>query len=942
MGTAPTVTTQIGDYAEVDVFYPNGTYRRRLPVSGMAANFNWERQQQATLWGTWKREGKDIIVPRGSYTASYIVDNDTTLISDRGRPWQKLAPPNNTHLDGVFARDDYRDASAPRLVLRADGSDEDRGDFLRVIGSAWNPVVPDGDVMIKQWSDAKARQALGGGSGTYTFNRFTLALHDRDGRVWQFNAYVPSGENRSQPTRLVINGRALLHNKYRSHHMFSFKSTAFTLLILGTFLATAVPAYAGFISHIDLAPLPKLDSAECPKTGAEPLASNAPHTIEGLIGGATLNYSQALNNLSSLLEASVSNKATEALQADTLMRDPQHAASVAAAALVEQQPLAALALLLQANQSAPNDPLYLINLAGLSNHLGLHREALAMVGAAEKKTGVDARIGGMHMRAVLLSNKGYALNATGRPKEAEAALNEAIKLEPDLAEAYTNMGFALGDQDKCPLAARYARAGKTRRPQKVLADSELPEQKQSQRLPLAEVIDLSRGRAGVLPAMHLASSPEDADQDTLKTHLAKLMDTEATQRAQQKQLEFSIQALGKRSAWAEQGPIGVLSSGRAEWLVDLSMALAEETAILLQMAGTPDQLGSKYELVMHGERPEEAPKHLDPELQPRVNNSLRATLEMLADRENAREAFSQRREMVMKTYQKEQEACSKRKDSTLCVNAAMLRRDAAICGLAKEAASQRMGSAMAYAADFRELYGESFRRLTGVASYFSEPSHLKEAEARINWFAHHATSLLAAQVEGHRSAQAIGAAECRASNKRMVDLLLEYLADLEAHACQSGGKSAGLSVGAASVSANCEEVSVSASTPGWLGLFAKVSYEQSKRYEFVRAGKERFLAQQAGLDPKIKLHVPEYGTAFDGKLTVYAGGQAQSPVGGVTAQGGGYVEFNGNGDVTGYGRQTDVSKSSSVSPGAGVSGSRDSTIYTSRTPMFSPSHSSSH
>lgn len=741
---------------------------------------------------------------------------------------------------------------------------------------------------------------------------------------------------------IVERGKKTVTELSQSMSMSCFKTSAATVITFTALLLGSVPALAAFISHIDLAPIPKLDTEECPKTDAEPLAPNAPHTIEGLIGGATLNYFQALNNMSSLLEASVSNKAMEALQADTKMRDPQNAAAVAAAALVEQQPLAALALLLQTHQSAPNDPLYLINLAGLSNHLGLHREALAMVGAAEKKTGVDARIGGMHMRAVLLSNKGYALNATGRPKEAEAALNEAIKLEPDLAEAYTNMGFALGDQDKCPLAARYARAGKTRRPQKVLADSELPEQKQSQRLPLAEVIDLSRGRAGVLPAMHLASSPEDADQETLKTHLAKLMDTEATQLAQQKQLEFSVQAMGIRSAWAEQGPIGALSSNRAEWLVELSMALAEETAILLQMAGTPDQLGSKYELVLHGERPEEAPRHLDPELQPRVNNSLRTLLEMLADRENASEAFSQRREMVMKTYQKEWEACNKRKDSDLCVNAAILRRDAAICVLAKEAASQRMGSATAYVTDFRELYGESFRRLTAVASYFSEPSHHKEAEARINWFAHHATNLLAAQVEGHRSAQAIGAYECSVSNKRMVDLLLEYLADLEAHACQSGGKSAGLSVGAASVSANCEEVSVSASTPGWLGLFAKVSYEQSKRYEFVKAGKERFLAQQAGLDPKIKLHVPEYGAAFDGKLTVYAGGQAQSPVGGVTAQAGGYVEFNGNGDVTGYGRQTDASKSSSVSPGAGVSGSRDSTIYTSRTPMFSPSHSSSY
>lgn len=38
----------------------------------------------------------------------------------------------------------------PRLLLRADGSYEDRGGFLRVIGSPWNLVVPDGDAMVSR------------------------------------------------------------------------------------------------------------------------------------------------------------------------------------------------------------------------------------------------------------------------------------------------------------------------------------------------------------------------------------------------------------------------------------------------------------------------------------------------------------------------------------------------------------------------------------------------------------------------------------------------------------------------------------------------------------------------------------------------------------------------------------------------------------------------
>ena len=35
-------------------------------------------------------------------------------------------------------------------------------------------------------------------------------LHDRDGRIWQINAYVPPGESATKPARLVINCRALV------------------------------------------------------------------------------------------------------------------------------------------------------------------------------------------------------------------------------------------------------------------------------------------------------------------------------------------------------------------------------------------------------------------------------------------------------------------------------------------------------------------------------------------------------------------------------------------------------------------------------------------------------------------------------------------------------------------------------------------------------------
>lgn len=211
-GTAPAVQTQISDYAEVDVFYSDGTYRRRLPVRGLASDPNWERRQQKDLWGTWQRQGNKVIVHRGSYTTRYTIESDNMLISDRGRPWVKLALSSGARLDGTFARDDYRSADAPRITLRPDGTYQEQRNFLRMVGSPWHLLEPDADAMIGRWNDAQFERAMSASGGKYSFDNFTLTLRANDGRIWQINAYVPPGEGLPKPKHLVINGRALVRD----------------------------------------------------------------------------------------------------------------------------------------------------------------------------------------------------------------------------------------------------------------------------------------------------------------------------------------------------------------------------------------------------------------------------------------------------------------------------------------------------------------------------------------------------------------------------------------------------------------------------------------------------------------------------------------------------------------------------------------------------------
>ncbi len=209
--TANAAANAIVDFEEVDVLFADGTYRRRLPIRGLGSDLGWERSQQPVLWGTWTRQGSLITVRRGGYQESYTVDG-AHLIDGRGRAWRRLDAGGAGRIDGTFARADFRDPDAPRLRLTADGGYTDHDGFLRMVGSPWHLVEPDGDALIAQWSDAQARQALGAGSGRYTFENFTLTLNDRDGRVWQINAYLPPGESPARPTRLVINGRALLRD----------------------------------------------------------------------------------------------------------------------------------------------------------------------------------------------------------------------------------------------------------------------------------------------------------------------------------------------------------------------------------------------------------------------------------------------------------------------------------------------------------------------------------------------------------------------------------------------------------------------------------------------------------------------------------------------------------------------------------------------------------
>jgi hypothetical protein len=207
-GGGPALASEIEDFEEVHVFFPDRTFRQRMPIRGLATDLAWERKQIPGLWGTWTKEGDRVTVTREGTTSTYTI-SDQDLVDDRGRSWVKLAIPAHATLDGTYARANAQEPDAPRLTLRADGTYEDRG-LLRTVGLSWNLLAPDGDALSSGWTDAQARQMMAGGSGRYVFDAFSLTFRDNDGRIWRINAYVPPGQAMPTAGRLVIDGRSLV------------------------------------------------------------------------------------------------------------------------------------------------------------------------------------------------------------------------------------------------------------------------------------------------------------------------------------------------------------------------------------------------------------------------------------------------------------------------------------------------------------------------------------------------------------------------------------------------------------------------------------------------------------------------------------------------------------------------------------------------------------
>lgn len=182
------------------------------------------------------------------------------------------------------------------------------------------------------------------------------------------------------------------------------------------------------------------------------------------VRGGAMPLTKALASIDSTLNAKAGKADVAAFEKSADAKSTKKLESAAVNALAAGAPGAALAALVRMHELEPKEASHLVNAASVATAVGMPREALGMLDAAER---LDDRVPGawgLNSKAVILANRGQALTSMGRFGEAERALTAAQALEPALKEASQTATVATLCQNKLPAAIAARKKGIHRDP----------------------------------------------------------------------------------------------------------------------------------------------------------------------------------------------------------------------------------------------------------------------------------------------------------------------------------------------------------------------------------------------------------------------------------------------------------------------------------------------
>lgn len=195
----PTLNTglQISRGRRMIAVLPDGRWRSELPDQGLMISLAADQRAFPDRWGTWTTSGNQPTLQRM---------NETLVLDET---WVRLPLTDGLLFDGRFVREDtlgtWGTSQEPELVLRRDGTFEDRSGLLRMVGSLVNF-----DGIPAQVDAAAEERWLAPGAGRYEVRNFTFIFRYNDGRVRRHMMYLPPGEDRANPRRWVTGSYSLV------------------------------------------------------------------------------------------------------------------------------------------------------------------------------------------------------------------------------------------------------------------------------------------------------------------------------------------------------------------------------------------------------------------------------------------------------------------------------------------------------------------------------------------------------------------------------------------------------------------------------------------------------------------------------------------------------------------------------------------------------------
>jgi len=493
-------------------------------------------------------------------------------------------------------------------------------------------------------------------------------------------------------------------------------------------------------------------------------------------------------------------KGMRALAASPAARSAAQAEAAAVSALVAKQPGAALAALIRAHALASSEPGPLINAAAVATGLGMAREALALLDAAQQRQSTYADPMGVSRQAALLANRGDALIALGRPRRAETVLDAALAVDPLLTEAAASLAIVAACDGDMARAARLREAARSRQPVRIPVRRTRGAKVPAKPVPEAPVrpdppVDESQGQASELRSIPLPETPEQAV--ALYPVLVELGNA----------LRGQVLDLGRQDeelVTEATGPdVLPLTAARRSALLS-RVATRDTSPRVAELRAEADRLLAVAERDMYA--------HWCGD-----DGCTSATTAVTRYQEDALDAC---------TGQDALQACAQSEFAARCIPGTRV--------------AQTQWSAdinRAYEA-YRVAFREQSRQMSAVAANLSGPAYraavvrIQEAEAGLTLGIAQMGEYWSMHVADAREG-CVEAPDQAASDQRAGEAGLS-----EPGSCPPGVKafSASLDLEVVTFEVTCDELKLGAETPGWVGLFGELTWSPASRTMTVFAG----------------------------------------------------------------------------------------------------------